>query len=125
MLKSKPLRTYSACLPQPSMLVNKVIFFTMFLSSLRLINSINLSQFFCGVFKFVLRLNSKLGMGFCSISFNNLNVSFAIKGSPPVSLKFFISFLSSGHHFQNASTYGLYSLFVYGSSPLFLRSCKL
>ena len=52
----------------------------------------------------VLTENSRLGFGFSIKSSSTLNVSLVNNGSPPVILKCFRSLLTSGHHFQNAST---------------------
>ena len=57
----------------------------------------------------MLKFNSKFGIGSSLILSNNCHVLRCIVGSPPVIRMMFNVFRKSGHHFQNASTYGFSS----------------
>src|SRR6056300_1421981 len=107
--KSNPVRMYSACSPQVSMLVNTLKSLMQPFSTKLLTLLANLSISMGLTPKFELMLSSRLGIGFFSNSSNMRHVLCCSRGSPPVMRRMVRVFLSSGHHFQNAFTYGLSS----------------
>ena len=117
---------YSACSPQLSHDVKIINSCTLSSSSICFIFSINLSINLSGTPKLELIANLRFLFGFsCAKIYSNTSqVSLCINGSPPVILNVCKSLYKSGHHVQNASTYGLCSLNGIGILPSF-NICNL
>ena len=106
---SKPVRAYSALGPQVSILVYNLKLLILPSAFKRLTVSVSLSTSLGLTPMLLFTSICMCGLGSLSNFSNSFQKLLCINGSPPVIRKMFSVLLSSGHHSQNAFTYGLVS----------------